>query len=99
MVTTSTATAGVASDPTEHSQVQQIPSFQQQIENVRLAMLQQVGSGLRSQTPPYDPDAVETFCKSNGAPTIFQELVQMMSHTRNDHAAKKEEKRRHNVMQ
>ena len=93
MVTTSTATAGVASDPTEHSQVQQIPSFQQQIENVRLAMLQQVGSGLRSQTPPYDPDAVETFCKSNGAPTIFQELVQMMSHTRNDHAAKKQEKK------
>ena len=61
-------------------------SFQQQVENIRLALMRQLGSGQSSQPPPYDPNTVEKFCQDNGGPTIFTEIVKMMTLTKTNRA-------------
>ena len=76
------------------------PSLQQQVENLRLALLRNLGCGTDSKQPPYDPAVVEEICHANGAPTIFQELVQMMTPSRTDRACtnqKEENARKHAV--
>ena len=64
----------------------EIPAFQEQVENVRLALLRKLGNGRNSKPPPYNPSTVETLCRENGAPTLFATVVEMMTPTRTDRA-------------
>ena len=50
------------------------PTMQQQIHNLRMAMLRRE----QSEVGMYDPDEVEAFCIENGAPTLFQAVIDMM---------------------
>ena len=51
------------------------PTMQQQIHNLRMAMLRRE----QSEVGMYDPDEVEAFCIENGAPTLFQAVIDMMT--------------------
>ena len=78
------------------------PSLQEQIHNVRLAMLAAFNQGEGVYSPPiYDPNLLEEFCKTHGAPTLFQSLIKMMTplrhHRRKANSGKSEETRKHAV--
>ena len=48
--------------------------------------MRQLRSGQSSEPPPYDPNTAEKFCQDNGGPTIFTEIVKMMTPTRTNRA-------------
>ena len=57
----------------EHEKVTEPPpSLQQQIHNVRSALLRR-----DNQQGIYDPDELEQFCVENGGPTVFMQFVEM----------------------
>ena len=57
------------------------PTFQEQLHNVCMAMLERY-----TTTPPvYDPISLEAFCKlSHGAPTLFNTLLTLLTPLRED---------------
>ena len=61
------------------------PSLQQQIENVRSAMLS------RSEGAVYSADELETFCEQNGGPTVFKAWMAMMTPVRIQRKSDKKE--------
>ena len=61
-----------------------MPPLQQQIHNVRMAMMQNLPMEETAANEPgeqiiYSPEKLETFCKVNGGPTVFSSLHDMMA--------------------
>ena len=59
-----------------------MPTLQEQVENVRLAMLEESTNQTGLYAPIYDPNQMKLYCKNHGAPTLFNELLQMATPTR-----------------
>ena len=61
-----------------------MPPLQQQIHNVRMAMMQKLPMEETAANEPgeqiiYSPEKLEAFCKANGGPTVFSSLHDMMA--------------------